>query len=212
MSDPHVYIPKLIGGGPDNTPALFMNDTLALDRCPRCGIAKPMIVRHWVAQFGGRCWCVYVCAVCQQGMLVSGLAVNLPVTECLPSVLTFSEHIPEQARDCLKQAAETLAQPIASLVVSAAAVDAMLKAKGLKEGTLYARIDKAAKDHLITDGMAQWAHQVRLDANAQRHADESAPKPTQADAQRSLDFAVALGEFLFVLPARVTKGISQSAP
>jgi Domain of unknown function (DUF4145) len=94
--------------------------------------------------------------------------------------------------------------------MSAAAVDAMLKSKGLKDGSLYKRIDEAAKDHLITDGMAQWAHQVRLDANDQRHADENAPLPTKDDAQRCLDFAVALGEFLFVLPARVTRGINES--
>ena len=44
-----------------------------------------------------------------------------------------------------------------------------LQDKGLKEGTLYARIDQAAKEHLVTLEMASWAHQVRLDANDERH-------------------------------------------
>jgi hypothetical protein len=43
-------------------------------------------------------------------------------------------------------------------MLAASAVDSMLKDKGYKEGSLYKRIDTAAADHLITDGMAQWAH------------------------------------------------------
>ena len=95
-------------------------------------------------------------------------------------------------------------------MLAASAVDAMLKAKGYQDGSLYQRIEKAAAGHIITEDMATWAHQVRLDANDQRHADESAQFPTTDEAQRSLDFAVALAEILFVLPARVTRGLSDS--
>ena len=54
--------------------------------------------------------------------------------------------------------------------------------------------------------MAAWAHEVRLDANDQRHADEGAPLPAEADAAKVIEFAKALAEFLFVLPARVARG------
>ena len=95
-------------------------------------------------------------------------------------------------------------------MLAASAVDAMLKAKGYKDGSLYQRIKEAAVGHIITADMATWAHQVRLDANDQRHADESASFPTREEAQRSLDFALALAEILFVLPTRVTRGINES--
>jgi hypothetical protein len=91
-------------------------------------------------------------------------------------------------------------------MLAASAIDAMLKAKGLKNGTLYTRIDEASKTHLITADMSAWAHEVRLDANDQRHADETAPLPDSHDAERSIEFAQALGEVLFVLPARVARG------
>ena len=58
--------------------------------------------------------------------------------------------------------------------------------------------------------MATWAHEVRLDANDQRHADEAVPLPTTADAQHVLDFALALGNFMFVIPSRVTRGIQEA--
>jgi len=57
--------------------------------------------------------------------------------------------------------------------------------------------------------MKQWAHQVRLDANEPRHADEKKPA-TLEDAKRSVAFTTALAEFLYVLPARVTRGIKDT--
>lgn len=92
-------------------------------------------------------------------------------------------------------------------MLAATAVDAMLKARGYPSGTLNQRIEKAAADHVITADMAQWAHDVRLDANDQRHADENAELPSDADAKRCVEFAQALAEFLFVLPARVQRGL-----
>ncbi|MNJ69013.1 hypothetical protein D3C77_653150 [compost metagenome] len=82
----------------------------------------------------------------------------------------------------------------------------MLKEKGLKEGSLYKRIDAAAAQHLITAEMAIWAHEIRLDANDQRHADDEAVLPNEADADKVIEFATALAQFLFVLPARVAQG------
>jgi Domain of unknown function (DUF4145) len=93
------------------------------------------------------------------------------------------------------------------VILAASAVDAMLKRKGYTEGTLNARINNAAKDNLITAEMALWAHDVRLDANEQRHAGESSPLASEEDAKRSIDFAMALGTFLFTLPERVKRGI-----
>jgi len=97
-------------------------------------------------------------------------------------------------------------------MVCASAIDAMLKERGLSKGSLHARIDTAANEHIITTDMANWAHHVRLEANGQRHADGEDPLPTKEDAERSLEFALALAEFLFVLPARVTRGLEAAAP
>lgn len=95
-------------------------------------------------------------------------------------------------------------------MLAASSIDAMLKNKSYKEGSLYSRINKAAEDHLITSEMAKWAHNVRLDANEPRHADEAASLPSADDARRSIDFAIALGEFLFVLPSKVSRGLKDS--
>jgi len=91
--------------------------------------------------------------------------------------------------------------------ITPSAVDAMLKLRGYTQGSLYIRIEKAAEDNVLTKDMAAWAHTVRLDANDQRHADEAATLPSTADAKRVLEFALALGAFLFVLPTRIERGI-----
>lgn len=95
-------------------------------------------------------------------------------------------------------------------MLSASSVDAMLQIKGYKDGTLFARIQKAIDDHLITPEMGQWAHEVRLDANDQRHADAGSALPSTEDAQRAIDFVQALAQFLFVLPGRIQKGIASA--
>jgi len=94
-------------------------------------------------------------------------------------------------------------------MLAASAVDAMLKEKGYLAGSLYSRIDKAATDHVFTSDMAAWAHDVRLDANDQRHADEQSSLPVEDDARRVIDFALALAEILFVLPSRVARGLKK---
>jgi hypothetical protein len=78
--------------------------------------------------------------------------------------------------------------------------------KGHKDPKLFTRIKAAEADYLITPEMAEWAHEVRLDANDQRHADEAAPLPTKDEAEKTIEFAKALAEFLFVLPAMVSRG------
>ena len=99
------------------------------------------------------------------------------------------------------------AETFGAVMLAASAVDAMLKNKDYTDGSLYKRIREAANDNLITEDMATWAHEVRLDANDQRHADVNATLPSPEDSQRVVDFALAVGQFLFVLPARVQRGL-----
>ena len=87
-------------------------------------------------------------------------------------------------------------------MLAASAVDTILKAKNLTDGTLHARIEKAVETHLITADMAAWAQEVRLDANDPRHADDLRPHHTTESAERVVDFAVAFAKFLSVLAAR----------
>lgn len=94
--------------------------------------------------------------------------------------------------------------------MAGSAVDAMLKNKGFETGSLYARIDQATVDGVLTRGMAEWAHSVRLGSNRPRHADEANPHVTPAEAQRSVDFAEALGNFLFVLTAQIEEAVSEA--
>ena len=127
-----------------------------------------------------------------------------------PSDDGLDESIDDVARNYLQQCKDSLHAPSGAVMLAASAVDAMLKVKGYKDGSLYQRIKDAAAGHIITADMAAWAHQVRLDANDERHADESAQFPTAEEAQRSLDFSTALAEIMFVLPARVTRGLQES--
>jgi hypothetical protein len=199
-----------------------LSSQLDLDSCPHCGRAQPTLVLlnnffetkdH--SNSHGRWWGVYCCKSCGGVVTAGTLRVNadpgiVPINEIYPDIKIISESIPEKPREFLRQAQNSLHAPSGAIMLCASAVDAMLKDKGYTKGSLNDRIEQAAKDHLITDGMAQWAHQVRLDANDERHADEKAPLPIYEDAKLTFDFAMAFAQYLFVLPALVSRGISDS--
>lgn len=189
---------------------------LALARCPHCAVSRPRLTGQMMkntqthAGAGKRWWGVYECVTCGGWVTAWSKMNNGPVEEVFPGSITVSTEIPAKARNFLAQAIESLHAPSGAIMLAGSAVDAMLKDKGYVKGNLYGRIEAAAKQHLITMEMGRWAHEIRLEANDERHADLGSSPPDLDEAKRSVDFALALGEFLFVLPARVTRGIAAS--
>ena len=187
---------------------------IGVDNCPHCGISSPYLVNVWTSKGATprsdrerpSAWAAYLCTTC--GSLVAakgapGIPLEAPVVGLYPSVFEVSAVVPERVRNYLTQAHRSLASPDASVMMSASSVDAMLKAQGLSKGTLYNRIDEAVDKGILTKTMAEWAHRVRLDANNPRHADEETPHMTSDHARRAFEFANALTEFLYILPAKM---------
>jgi hypothetical protein len=133
-------------------------------------------------------------------------ASNAIVAAVIPGVRTAHVDLPPPAKVFLQQAMDTLASPDASAVMSGSAVVAMLKELGYVKGSVYDRIDQAVADHKLTEAMGQWAHEVRLGSNRPRHSGEKNPHVSADEAKQSLEFAEALGSFLFVLTAKIERG------
>lgn len=196
---------------------IYLDQQLEMDRCPHCSVANPNVVlitnfetKSYDKQHT-RVWGIYNCQKCGGVICAASYNWTHTVTELYPKNRTVENSIPTKARAFLKQANDTIHAPSGSIMLSASSIDAMLKIKGYKFGSLYKRIEKAAEDHLITKEMATWAHQVRLDANDERHADENAELPNSKDAEKVIDFTTALAQFLFVLPAQVERGIKETS-
>jgi hypothetical protein len=212
---------------------LISTGHLALSRCPHCSTANPTLTRkttvlaqpgkqHFLAQIGGGVlqWHIYCCESCA-GLVAgavraivaqSSIPVESNIWWLVPIVQSISTDVPAQAARYLTQARETLSSPDSSVMTSASAVDAMLKARNYVTGTLYSRIIKAEQDGVLTKDMSEWAHDIRLDANDERHADLAHTGATADDAARCLEFADALADLLFVLPARVKRGLNPPKP
>lgn len=194
-----------------------LNKNLILERCPHCSIAHPNLFKfhhHSTKDHSGRIerhWFFYSCGGCGGVVTAWGYHPGEEVVQVFPEQQIVEEDIPEKPKAYLAQAIASMHAPAGAVMLAASSVDSMLKIKGYKDGSLYSRIEKAANDHLITNEMAAWAHEVRLDANDQRHADDDALLPTQDDAKRSIDFTKAFAVFLFVLPAKVQRGMEQAA-
>lgn len=193
-----------------------LETNLAIARCPHCNVDRPnltMVFQFETKNYNNeneRYWIAYSCQRCGGVTTAWAYSYGNNIKQMFPTSLNVDDSIPNRAKAYLEQAIDSKHAPAGSIMLSASSVDSMLKDKGYKEGSLYARINKAIEDHLITKEMGEWAHEVRLDANDQRHADELAELPNEKDAQRTIDFTMALGQFLFVMPSRVQAGIKQA--
>lgn len=185
---------------------------VGLSRCPHCSVSNPNM--NWVWSDSSkenvkRVWAAYRCTSCDGvattvGTLDGG---GYSVLYMFPDAKAAHEDIPEPARTFLQQAYETLHAPDAAAVMAGSAVDAMLKSHNLVDGSLYSRIDKALEQNILTLGMADWAHSVRLGSNRPRHADADKPHVSADEAKQSVEFAEALGNFMFVLTAKINRGL-----
>ena len=191
-----------------------------VDRCPHCSVATPLFVIPWTGQTPTSVgppqhWALAACVRCGKCLAVGSwphfdVDFSRPF-EIYPTPKQAHQDIPEMARVYLQQAYDTLHSPDAASLMAGSAVDAMLKSLNYKDGSVYKRIDQALADNVITKGMADWAHVVRLGANRPRHADIESPYTTPEEAENSVQFAEALANFLFVLSARIDRGISAAA-
>ena len=198
---------------------LTMGDKLALHRCPHCRIAKPLMsfVPLNLMMKEDALWAVYVCSNCESIVTAKGYRSTtnrnfIYVDETYPTAESVEEELPEPARKYLEQAHRTLGDaPDAAAMVASSSVDAMLKSKGFGgRKSLHDRIDKAVEDRVLTEDMGKWAHHVRFVSNNPRHADDEDPHVSPEQARIVVDFADALGEFLFVLPNRAERAIDNS--
>mgnify|MGYP006295182945 FL=1 len=189
---------------------------LKLARCPHCSTSSPDIAMEQEFNTTNsenghqRVWAFYVCQHCGGALIGSRRPNSRAALEIFPPPETVHESIPEKARVFLEQAIESLHVPAGSVMLSTSCIDAMLTDKGFKEGRLYKRITKAAKDHLIDEGMVDWARAIRLESKDRRQTEED-KMPDEHDAREMIDFARILGEYLFILPAKVKTGVEKAS-
>jgi hypothetical protein len=187
------------------------NKLNGLSRCPQCGVAAPHITRssgHWS---NGRWWLLAACQSCENMMMLrskpttSNTYEGAEIDEVLPRNEEVEDALPERARRYMSQALDSFSAPDGAAMLLGSAVDAMLKAKELVDGSVYERIGQAVSAGLLTQEMADWAHEVRLGSNQPRHADLDTPHMSLEDAKALSEFTIMLGHILFTLPARVAK-------
>jgi uncharacterized protein (UPF0147 family) len=105
--------------------------------------------------------------------------------EIVPQVQLVDESVPANARRYLQQAIDSVYAPDGAAMLANSAIDAMLKARGLTDGSVFSRLKLAVSQGLLTEEIRNWADIVRNDSNNPRHADDEIPHVT-ADRARLL--------------------------
>lgn len=195
-----------------------LEQNLILNRCPHCKVDNPNLTintRVNTSSFNEknkRYWAIYICQRCGGVVTAFSFLQNGSIEDYYPRQQEVSDTLPLRAKEYLQQALNSLHAPSGAIMLAASSIDAMLKEKGYdnEKKSLYTRIEKAAEDHVITAGMKDWAHEIRMDANYQRHADKDVELPTTKDAEKTIAFTQALAQFMFEIPAKIDKGIKDA--
>lgn len=211
--------------------ALIDGEVYGIERCPQCGIAHPLLRkvdnahkhRTDASEYPPKDYWYFTarCSHCDNHVLFYGKCPHeetrsptepssLVIVRSFPKMERAAEELPAMALKFFQQALESRHAPDGALMLAASSIDAMLKDKGYTDGSLCARIGEARNDGLLTAEMEGWAHEIRLSANEPRHADDSFNGATSEDADQIIAFAKALGEYLYVLPARVRRWQSKA--
>jgi hypothetical protein len=188
------------------------DENLSLDTCPQCGVARPLLPRIWQTfdQPGldrnlKRSYALYVCTNCKELILTVAAGAYDPITDIWPEPQTLPSEIPPRAEKALADPIKTRTlAPSLSILACSRALDFMLREKNITGQSLNEQIESAGKQHILISGMIDWAHEIRLAANLERHPDQDDATPEEV--QQCLDFAFAVAQNLFVLPAKVTLG------
>lgn len=185
---------------------------LEIIRCPHCKIHKPMMELKWessatfVRDYNTMImWKIFECDNCYSPVTVklAHMDGKYETVELFPKDHSLHKSIPRRARQFLLDAIETVHTPSASILLCCSSIDSMFKEIGYKDGNLYSRIIKAAKEYKITESMKIWSDKIRLNANAIRHANENLAPLTIDDAKNTIEFTRSVAEFLFVIPYKV---------
>jgi hypothetical protein len=191
---------------------------LDLENCPQCQVAKPLLTQIWFSPpylynndlFDGG-WAVYQCSKCRRVILTCAPGYE-EIRLIWPKQTILPTEIPDRARKALSEAVKIMgAAPSASIIQSQRAVELMLHAKGVtvgKDVTFNDKIKEAADKQIMIPAMVDWANEIRWAANDERHLNVEDATPD--DAQQCVEFALALAQNLFVLPARITRGLDRA--
>lgn len=186
-----------------------MPKLLTLD-CPRCGtksVAFTVRKEHFVKN---NAWTSYTmrrhtisekystCNICNYGVIVT--FVDELFRSVVPETnLSTPLHLPDKVKRFFEQGTgnmETNWDAAGSMFRKA--LDVSLKEKFPQiHGNLIKRIKNAASQNLLTQDLADWADQIRLEGNAAVHEDEPFSKEQAIDLASFTDLVL---RYMFTLP------------
>lgn len=92
----------------------------------------------------------------------------------------------------------------AAVLMARTAIEATAKDKQITDGNLYQKIDAMAEKNIITDQLAEEAHEIRLLGNDMAHGDLAEPV-SEEDASDILGFLDSVMDYVYQQPMLLQK-------
>jgi len=180
-------------------------------KCPFCGVLAEFIL---IAQANDqRNWSHFVsqCRHCGRAVYSATWAndpdqITYPTGRAAPS-----QDLPAEVRDCLDEAIKSLdaGAPKASALMTRSAIQAAMRQQQANGKTLWAEIEDLAERNVLPPALREWAHEIRDGANPAAHPKDG-EQVTREDGLELLALAEALFEYLYIVPADITRRRARS--
>ena len=192
------------------------------ENCPRCRTQNVAftILHETLCDQHGSFWDTFAqCGYCYRGIVATFETYNkrepsaafgqsrlLSIAPPLPDT-GAPNYTPQNVARVFEQAMDNLPSNWdAAGGMFRKALDTGLKSKFPKmKGTLYARIEEAAKKQDLTPELAKWAHEIRLGGNDAAHEEELF---SEKDAKNLAVFTQLVFQYLFMLPGMLSEARS----
>ena len=192
------------------------------ENCPRCGTQNVAftILHETLCDQHGSFWDTFAqCGYCNRGIVATFETYNkrapsvafrqsrlLSIAPPLPDT-GAPNYTPQNVARFFEQAMDNLSSNWdAAGGMFRKALDTGLKSKFPKmKGTLYARIEEAAKKQDLTPELAKWAHEIRLGGNDAAHEEELF---SEKEAKNLAVFTQLVFQYLFMLPGMLSEARS----
>ena len=137
----------------------------------------------------------------------TGYSIGLELVDQYPKrIPKFHESIPRQVADDYIEAIKCfdISSWKASVVMCRRALQGSVIDKGAKKDKLWEQIDELYDQQIITKGIKDWAHEIRLTGNIGAHPDKDGLEDvTQEDAKELIDFMEEYLNYVYIMPSKV---------
>lgn len=197
-----------------------MTDQQLIIDCPHCEVRVKSEAKTWIGNGHDEAYFLLQCPSCRSPLLGSAVAYQDEFNNWawetverlwpIPSLAEVGPAIPEAARRDIKDAQKCISHGIysAATVLCGRALECLIKEK-VGANMIGKGLAELKANGVIDDRLYSWAEALRKERNIGAHASDE--DTTKENAQDTIDFTIAIFDYVYTLTEKYEKYVARKA-